>query len=37
MVNVDDVQLGIREMERCRELGLVGAIITCYPPRGERI
>ena len=35
MVNVDDVQSGVREMERCRKLGLVGAMITAYPPEGR--
>ena len=32
MVNVDDVQAGIREMERCAKMGFVGAMITAYPP-----
>ena len=32
MINVDDVQEGIREMERCAKMGLLGAMITCYPP-----
>ena len=31
MVNIDDVQSGIREMERCAKMGLVGAMITVYP------
>ena len=32
MLNIDDVQSGIREMERCRQMGLAGAMITVYPP-----
>ena len=32
MVNIDDVQSGIKEMERCAKLGFVGAMITLYPP-----
>ena len=32
MLNIDDVQKGIREMERCAKMGLVGAMITSYPP-----
>ena len=31
-LNIDDVQTGIREMERCVKMGLVGAMITVYPP-----
>ena len=33
MINVDDVQVGVKELERCRKLGFVGAMITVYPPR----
>ena len=32
MLNIDGVQEGIREMERCAKMGLVGAMITVYPP-----
>ena len=32
MVNVDEVKVGIKEMERCAKLGFVGAMITVYPP-----
>ena len=32
MVNVDDINLGVRELERCHKLGLAGAMITVYPP-----
>ena len=32
MLNVDDVQEGIRELERCAKLGFAGAMITVYPP-----
>ena len=31
MINIDDVQSGIKEMERCVNMGLVGAMITVYP------
>ena len=32
MVNVDDVQTGMRQLERVARMGLVGAMITVYPP-----
>jgi predicted TIM-barrel fold metal-dependent hydrolase len=32
MINVDDVDVGIRELERCAKLGFVGAMTTVYPP-----
>ena len=32
MLNLDDVQSGVKEMERCAKMGLVGAMITIYPP-----
>ena len=32
MLNVDDVGLGVKELERCASMGLVGAMITVYPP-----
>jgi predicted TIM-barrel fold metal-dependent hydrolase len=35
MLNIDDVQSGVRELERCAKLGLAGAMITCYPPEGR--
>lgn len=35
MVNVDDVQDGVRELERCAKLGITGAMITSYPPEGH--
>ncbi len=31
MLDIDDVQSGIREMEHCAKLGLVGAMISVYP------
>ena len=31
MLNVDDVQVGVNELERCVELGLAGAMISVYP------
>ena len=35
MLNIDDVQAGVNELERCSKLGLAGAMITCYPPEGR--
>ena len=35
-INLDDVQVGMREMERCKKLGFIGAMITVYPPAGRR-
>ena len=32
MLNVDDVQEGVTELERCAKMGFVGAMITVYPP-----
>ena len=32
MVNVDDVGVGVKELERCAKMGFVGAMITVYPP-----
>ncbi len=32
MLNIDNLQEGIEEMERCANMGLVGAMITIYPP-----
>ena len=32
MVNIDDVQEGVEELERCANLGFAGAMITVYPP-----
>ena len=32
MINVDNVQSGVKELERCAKMGLVGAMITVYPP-----
>ena len=32
MINVDDVHEGVKELERCAKMGLVGALITVYPP-----
>ncbi len=31
LINVDDPQLAVRELERCRKLGLVGAMISVLP------
>ena len=35
MINIDDVQVGIEEIQRCRKMGLIGAMITVYPPQGR--
>ena len=35
MINIDDVQVGVKELERSKTLGLVGAMITVYPPEGR--
>ena len=35
LINLDDVGVGVKEMERCARLGLVGATITVYPPTGR--
>jgi predicted TIM-barrel fold metal-dependent hydrolase len=35
MVNLDDVQEGISELERCAKLGFAGAMITVYPPENR--
>ena len=32
MINVDKVEEGINELERCAKLGFVGGMITVYPP-----
>ena len=32
MVNLDDVDQAVRELERCRDLGLSGALIAVLPP-----
>ncbi len=32
LVNTDDVELGVRELERCANMGLIGAMISVYPP-----
>ena len=32
MLNVDDVGVGVKELERAHKLGFVGAMIPCYPP-----
>ena len=32
MLNVDDVQTGVRELDRSAKLGFAGAMITVYPP-----
>lgn len=35
IINLDDVDEGIEELERCANLGLVGATITVYPIEGR--
>ena len=32
LLNIDDVGVGVKEMERCAKMGLAGALITVYPP-----
>ena len=36
MINLDDVQDGIKELERAARLGLSGAMITEYPLEHRR-
>jgi predicted TIM-barrel fold metal-dependent hydrolase len=36
MINLDDVQDGIKELERAAKMGLVGAMITEYPQEDRR-
>jgi predicted TIM-barrel fold metal-dependent hydrolase len=31
MINTDDVQVGVKELERCAKMGFVGAMIASYP------
>jgi predicted TIM-barrel fold metal-dependent hydrolase len=35
MLNVDDVDVAVAELERCRRLGLSGAMITVAPPASQ--
>ena len=35
MLNLDDVEWGMRELERCRKLGLKGSLIPVLPPVGK--
>jgi predicted TIM-barrel fold metal-dependent hydrolase len=35
MINVDDVQEGVEELERCAKMGLAGGMVTVYPPEGK--
>jgi len=35
MINVDDVQEGVKELQRCAKMGLAGGMITVYPPEGK--
>ena len=35
MLNVDDIPSSIKELERCANLGLVGALIAAYPLEGR--
>ncbi len=34
-INLDDVKLGVKELERCANMGLAGGMITVYPRAGE--
>ncbi len=35
IINLDQVQEGVSELERCAKLGLAGGMITVYPPQGR--
>src|SRR5215467_9829771 len=35
MINVDNVQEGVKELARCAKMGLAGGMITVYPPEGK--
>ena len=35
MLNVDDVPSSVKEMERCKKMGLPGAMISVYPPEAH--
>ena len=35
MLNVDVVEEGVKELERCAKMGLIGAMITVYPPEAR--
>ena len=35
MLNVDDVGVAVKELQRCRKMGFIGAMITAYPPKGK--
>ena len=35
MLNVDEVQVGVKELERCAKMGFVGALIPVDPPPGR--
>ena len=36
MLNIDNVRVGVKELERCAKLGFVGAMITVQPPIGRK-
>ena len=36
MLNIDDVRGGVKELERCAKMGLVGAMIPAYPPAARQ-
>ena len=35
MINLDEVSVGVKELERCAKMGLAGALITVYPPENR--
>ena len=35
MLNIDDVEVGVKELERCAKMGLAGAMIPVAPPPGR--
>ena len=36
MINIDDVQVAVKELERCANLGFIGAMIPTCPPEERR-
>ena len=35
MINLDDVEWGVKELKRCHGIGLVGGMVPVYPPQGR--
>ena len=36
MLNLDNIEVGVKELERCAKLGFIGAMITDYPAEKKR-